>query len=174
MTPTVNNQLHELVLKENIILEYTDQLPSDYLGFYLVSEDLPRPIIALNTLVCESECLENVVLAEELGHHFTAELGDANRLCQHFKGRLKIDKVEMAALKWSGDFLMPVDRIIEAVNAHYDTLELLADYFMVTTQFVMDWFYVLSLRHSFIDLGSGKKIILSSYPNVLFGCQFFD
>ncbi|KAB3535622.1 ImmA/IrrE family metallo-endopeptidase [Alkaliphilus pronyensis] len=162
MVPTENLDL--IIQKCRIFKKYAP-LPDNILGYYYYDGDYY--IILINNILKGNERLYRTVLAEEIGHYRTT-IGDITpRKYMCNKDRLEIDKKELLALRWACDFLIPTDSLIELVkNKNAISLADMADYFMVTEEFMMKKFEFMAKIKAVWDLDSNRKLCLFNLPSV--------
>ena len=127
------NKLFTLVEKENILFSFCPM--SDKLfGFY--SRTYSPPVILLSNKLKNNLTLQKVILAEELGHHFTISC------MRHYSdasifAKLQIkDRIEHKAFWWAVQYLVPFESFVEAVNSGLTLTYELAEHFDVTERFM--------------------------------------
>lgn len=125
--------LLELAEKENILIEDFD-FQGSFLGLYIKYPG-HIPIILLDKRLPYCSPLTRCVLAEEIGHHFTM-LGDSVRQRANYIDRLKVSKIEKAALKWAGKFLIPDEDLYKTLKRGQPSIYELAQNFNVTEDFI--------------------------------------
>ena len=74
------------------------------------------PVIGLSRSLFSSRAHFRTVLAEELGHHFTSARDGLPKTFFHYKDRLEVKREEYRALRWAANFLIPTDKLREAVK----------------------------------------------------------
>ena len=72
------------------------------------------------------------VLAEELGHHYTTVGSCLPRTYFHYRDRVEVSRAEYRALRWAAQWLMPLDKLAQALKRGIVEIWDLADYFYVT------------------------------------------
>lgn len=97
-----------------ICVEYWDFAPP-LEAVYWVLPGLP-PTIGLSRNLFSSWAHFRTVLAEELGHHFTSARDGLPKTFFHYKDRLEVKREEYRALRWAANFLIPTDKLREAVK----------------------------------------------------------
>lgn len=103
------------------------------LGLYFRTSD-GLPVIVLDKGLPSRPRLERCVLAEEVGHHFTVPRGSL--IGAHFStvdapaDTRSVD--ELRATRWAANFLLPADKLAEAVRQGLHRVDELADWFNVT------------------------------------------
>lgn len=157
--------LHQLIENENIILDITENLPENVDGIYLKSKD-SFPIIGININIVQDKLKYSMVLAEELGHHFTS-VGDSTVMFNSYRKRLQLDKSEITALKWATEYLLPIDKLKEAfLKMHYRQIDSITSELEVPHDFLLARLKFLSHRFDYIDLDDKKAILLTALPNI--------
>lgn len=154
--------LWRLVEVEGITVKYEalSHVPESIYGLYVWSRAL-GPLIILDSSLLYRRQLRKCVLAEEVGHHFTA--ARSNLLVAHTSYRLEIEmgRDERRALRWATEFLVPDKELFRAIEKGYRTIPDLAEYFDITEWFLQrkldltPWQY-RSVRQENRDPG-GKK-----------------
>lgn len=158
-------KLYKLIEKENIKLEILNSLPDHIDGMYLKSES-SYPIIVINKKIENDSMKFKIVLAEELGHHFTS-VGDSRVMFNSYTRRLQLDKSEITALKWATEYLLPIDKLKEAfLKMHYRKIDSITQELEVTQEFLLARLKFLSHRFDYIDLDDKKAILLTTLPNI--------
>lgn len=157
-------KLEDILEKCRIIKSFA-ALPNHILGHY--SYDGRYYIILINKVIGNNERLYRTVLAEEIGHYRTT-IGDITpRKYMCLKDRLIIDKKELLALRWATDFLLPTDMIIEFLNNRVVvTIDYLADYFMVTEDFILKKLEFMAKEKGLWQLSNGRILCLFNLPSV--------
>ncbi len=122
--------LFALAEDEEILVRFCS-LPADLLGAYY-SANSNQMVILLHGKIKHNRRLLRCVLAEELGHHFTTS---HNLLAFARTGHYERDKCERLAVWWAVQHLMPLDRLIAAVNSGLFFTYELAEHFDVTERF---------------------------------------
>lgn len=128
------NKLLKECENEGITVAY-DNLEQPVNGFYL--RDGSSKTIILAERLKDNLPLRNVVLAEELGHHYT--LPKNNVCCKYWSrlDRANFDKFEGRAIRWAAYKLIPHDAIVQAVQDGINTLPALAERWCVTPGMVL-------------------------------------
>ncbi|WP_298203113.1 ImmA/IrrE family metallo-endopeptidase [Desulfosporosinus sp.] len=133
----VIKKLWDIVNKENIEIRYKDfsLLPENINGLYIYDQRL-GPLIILDKSLTHSHRLHKCVLAEEIGHHFTA--ARTNLLSVHTSANLQTMEAqdERKAAQWATDFLIPDCDLVKALEAGCHSCFELAEYFDVTEWFM--------------------------------------
>jgi Zn-dependent peptidase ImmA (M78 family) len=126
------NDLFEIAEKENVLVDFVE-LPWDILGVYYYVEPDP-PVILLHKKTEHRRRLLRCVLAEELGHHFTTAF-DLIAFARSNKAYMA-RKYEKKAILWAVEYLIPLDKLVAAVNSGLFLTHELAEYFDVTCRFM--------------------------------------
>lgn len=158
-------KIYEIIDNENIKLEILDSLPDHVEGMYLKDDD-SYPIIAINKKIVDDRKKLSMVLAEELGHHFTS-IGDSSVMFNSYSQRIKLSSGENKALRWATEFLLPLDEIKEAfiryekygIEEVLDRLEVDRDFFIKRLEFI-------SKYRTYTEIDSNTILDLSSLPNI--------
>jgi Zn-dependent peptidase ImmA (M78 family) len=139
-------RLWEIIDKENILVQYRNisSTPEEIYGLYLNDPRL-GPLIVLDNELNHYPRFHNCVLAEEIGHYFTATR--TNLLYVHTSPNLQImeSQDEKKAAKWATDFLIPDCEFLKALEYGCRSCYELADYFEVT-----EWF--MNLKINFLKM----------------------
>lgn len=124
----------DLCYREGIVLSVENFKPP-LNGIYISCDGLHAIILANRIL--DNIPLRNVVLAEELGHHFT--LAGNNLPAEHWNrlNRCNYSKDEARAIRWAAIHLIPVHELMQASRDDIITVPKLAEYFQVTPSFVV-------------------------------------
>ncbi|HZJ76606.1 MAG TPA: ImmA/IrrE family metallo-endopeptidase [Oscillospiraceae bacterium] len=162
--------LFDLAEKENIIVEYVDFSPTIQ-GIYYKADGC-LPIIGINESIVSDKKLFTCVLAEELGHHFTS-IGDSSAECYSLADRINLNKIELVALKWATEYLLPLDEIIDAVKKGIENMEKLSDFLGVTDGFLLERFKFIAKKQPYIRIQEDLSIILTNLPNVYLFREFY-
>lgn len=127
------NDLFSLLDKENILFSFCP-MPERLLGYY--SRTYLPPVILLSNKLKNTFILQKVILAEELGHHYSGAC------IRHFSNgsipaKLQIkNKIEHKALWWAVQYLVPFESFVEAVNSGLTLTYELSQHFQVTERFM--------------------------------------
>lgn len=119
-----------------IRVEYWDFTPPLEAVYWSVPEMGIPPIIGLSRRLFSNRAHFRTVLAEELGHHFTSTHDGLPKTFFHYRDRLKVCREEYRALSWAARFLMPTDKLREAVRKGVKESWELAEYFEVDENLV--------------------------------------
>lgn len=158
-----DSEIFSLINELNIQLVY-EVLPDTINGVYYENND--TPLIIINKKITSSK-LVRCVLCEEIGHYFTCIGNIAGG--QLSKNRsLTYHKYENKALKWATDYLIPTKELLNKLQYNQD-IESLMYYFDVTSTFLLDKLYFMSLKSTIWNLPNEKKLILSELPNIYIG-----
>ncbi|NSW83353.1 MAG: hypothetical protein HPY90_08775 [Syntrophothermus sp.] len=93
-------KLFDLAEQEGIIVRWWDFIPP-VRGLYWAPKDLP-PVIGLDNSLQYDHRTLRCVLAEELGHHFTASV---NRTFCSYRDRIWFSREELRAHRWVALYL---------------------------------------------------------------------
>ena len=157
--------LHQLIKSENIVLDITDMLPSNVDGIYLKSDD-SFPVIGINRNIVNDKIKYSIVLAEELGHHFTS-VGDSSVMFNSYAKRLQLDKAEIQALKWATEYILPIDKLKPAfLKMHNRQIDSIYNELEVPHEFLLARLKFLSHRFDCIDLDENTALLLTTLPNI--------
>jgi len=130
-------KLWDIVEKEAITVHYDDfsNTPEGIHGLYLYHKRI-GPLIVLGEHLHHSRRLHKCVLAEEIGHHYTAPR--TSLLTAHASANLKAmeSQDERKAMEWATSFLIPDRELAKAVGLGYRSCFELAEYFDVSEWFV--------------------------------------
>lgn len=99
-----------------IRVEYWDFAPPLEAVYWSAPELGIPPVIGLSRSLFSCRAHFRTVLAEELGHHFTSARDGLPKTFFHYKDRLEVKREEYRALKWAANFLIPQDKLREAVK----------------------------------------------------------
>ncbi|MDO0824039.1 ImmA/IrrE family metallo-endopeptidase [Desulfosporosinus nitroreducens] len=130
-------KLWDIIIKESIEIRYKDfsSLPENINGLYIYDQRL-GPLIILDKGLHHSYRLHKCVLAEEIGHFYTA--ARTNVLTVHTSANLQTmeSQDERKAGQWATDFLIPDKEFVKALEAGCRSCFELAEYFDVTEWFM--------------------------------------
>lgn len=158
-------KIYQLIEIENIKLEILDSLPDHIQGMYL-KDEFSHPIIVINKSIVDDALKLKIVLAEELGHHFTS-VGDSSVMFNSYTKRIQLDKSEIRALKWATEYLLPLDKLKDAfIKMHYRKIDNIYDELEVPEEFLMARLNFLSKQNDFINLDNKCNLLLTMYPNI--------
>jgi Zn-dependent peptidase ImmA (M78 family) len=90
------------------------------------------PVIFLDKALEYHTRLLRCVMAEELGHHFTLDRDCLCRTYFNYQDRLAVSRAEYRAFRWAANYLIPVDKLGQAIRSGIVTRWELAEYFEVT------------------------------------------
>lgn len=157
--------LHQLIENENIILDITDKLPGNVDGLYFRSDN-SFPVISVNANIAHDNIKYSIVLAEELGHHFTS-VGDSSVMFNSYAKRLQLTKAEVKALKWATEYILPIDKLKTAfLKMHNKQIDNITQELEVTQEFLLARLKFLSHKFDYIDLDDKKAILLTTLPSI--------
>jgi len=125
-------RLLDIANEENIYVEYSKNLPSNFLGLYIAKD---VKIVLLNSIITSDYKLHRCILAEELGHHFTS-VGKSIYPAANFPfWQSYQSKQELKALKWSANQLIPFSTLKKAIhNQSMRDIYDLSEYLNVTPE----------------------------------------
>ncbi len=127
-------EMYSIAKREHINIRWWNFHPP-IRGAYWAPPDVP-PVIFLDYSLSHNTALLRCVFAEELGHHFTL---DRHCLCQpyfNYRDRLNISRSEFRACRWAAQYLMPKQRVFNALKNGYVNKWDLAEYFEVIEDMV--------------------------------------
>ena len=157
-------EIIKIINEENIHLMLED-LDEDVLGTFLSVDGLD--IIIINATITENFRLYNTVVAEEIGHYFTSKGNSIPCDISSSQANLNYEKNENIALRWALDCFLPTEKLINVIFKNNQiNLKELSKQFGFTEEFIMQKFYLLSLKQNKIKLNNYKFLILSSYPTI--------
>lgn len=143
--------LLELVKQENVFLSYKNlHYPSRVLlGLYYFD-----PIKCTSNIIIESTLEHNLplhrsVLAEELGHYYTAPQTSILTPYTSYTLKIQLSRDEAKAIRWACDFLMPDEQFSQAIEKGLWDRDELAEYFVVTPWLVSQKLHFLSVGSSY-------------------------
>ena len=119
-----------------IRVEYWDFAPPLEAVYWSAPRLEIPPVIGLSRSLFSSRAHFRTVLAEELGHHFTSARDGLPKTFFHYRDRLEVKREEYRALKWAANFLIPADKLREAVGTGIKEIWGLAEYFEVDEDLV--------------------------------------
>ncbi len=102
-------------------------------GLYLWDDG---PVILLDKRLLKHPRLYKCVLAEEIGHYFTAPVSNLLVVHTSYNREIAMSADERRALKWATDFLIPDHKLLAAMHCGCLTVHELADHFQVTEWFM--------------------------------------
>lgn len=133
-----------------IRVEYWDFAPPLEAVYWSAPRLEIPPVIGLSRSLFSSRAHFRTVLAEELGHHFTSARDGLPKTFFHYKDRLEVKREEYRALKWAANFLIPRDKLREAVKKGIREDWELAEHFEVDEELVRFRFGLLKHREGFL------------------------
>ncbi|WP_202707630.1 ImmA/IrrE family metallo-endopeptidase [Sporosalibacterium faouarense] len=161
--------LFDLCDEQGIIIDYGN-LPNNVLGMYVKNMDMPA-IIGIDRSIENNEEQLLIVLAEELGHHFTTT-GEFVGPFFHYRDRLKLNKAELMAMKWAVRFLIPIQQLKDVLSAGSCSFSDIANKLQVPTEILYKRLELLSHKYQVIDIGYNQSLVLSNWPNVYVANRF--
>lgn len=127
------SRLLHLARKKGIFIEFYE-FNSSIEGLYMKLPDNP-PIIGLSKKLFVNYAHFRSVFAHELGHHFMSNRSSPNTLFH--SPSLEINKFdEYKAWKWAANYLIPEDKLIDAINQGINETWRLAELFEVDEEVV--------------------------------------
>lgn len=143
------DELYRLVEQEKIHLYYRDMTtaPVRIYGLYFFDLRRQRAFIVLESSLVHNIPMHRSVLAEELGHHFTVPEGNLILPYTSYSNIMLLNKDEARALRWACDFLMPVDKVKEAIEEGANTIDGIAERFNVAPWLVRKGFVLRYACH---------------------------
>lgn len=126
------NNLLEIANEENICIDYSKNLPNNFLGLYVAKD---AKLVILNSIVKSDYKLHRCILAEELGHHFTSAGKSIYPAANFPFWQSYQSKQELKALRWSANHLIPFQNLKKAVcNRKITNIYELSEYLNVTPE----------------------------------------
>lgn len=157
------DKLYELCEEHGIAVE-TATLSASILGLYIKMEGRP-PIITLNKIILGDKRKTLEIFSEELGHHFTTD-GNFVGVLTHYTDRITLDAMELKALKWACNFLIPDKELVEKLKYETNLYEL-ADSLGVPYSMLMSKLNFIKKDKGYIEFGD-KTLYLYSNDNLLY------
>lgn len=159
------DMLYNLANKHNIQIHFFDLTITGCLGLNIEKENMPSMIFLDNSLKKDkNKHIE--VLAEELGHFFTS-VGISVGNIKTYSDKLELNKVENKADKWATNFLITDEEIINLVNKNITDINEMAEVLSVPYEIVLKKLKNLSITKQYLDLGNGKYLMLTNFPNLI-------
>jgi len=160
----MHSYLKKQLSNENIQLNYS-KLNDEILGCYYSIDGLD--LIVINESIASNTKQLNCVIAEELGHYYTTHGNHAPYSCNESNDKINHSRVEVRALKWAVNFLIPTKDLLRHISicSHLNKANL-SDCFEVTEDFIMKKFYYMSLSKNQYQLSNNYYLVVSNYPNV--------
>ena len=126
------DDLFRIANEQGILVEFCE-FPPNGLGFY--SRTYTPPVILLSKLLKKNRLLLRVILAEELGHHFTGAV--ISGACSNITSTQQLkNKIEKKALWWAACQLVPFDNLVATLNENDFLLHELAENLNITERFL--------------------------------------
>lgn len=158
-------KLFQIAADENITIDYTDSLPNGLLGLHIHLDGIGH-IISILRSVKDNRNTFIEVLAEELGHYFTA-VGDNLINIENYRDYLKVCKDERQALNWSVNALIKNSDLEKAFKNNCSSYYDISEFLNIPEGLVKEKFtYLANKCNGYVKLGD-YNIILSNLPNVL-------
>jgi len=130
------DSLFRLAEEEGIQIEWWP-LEAPLLGLYYRSRRISHSIICISVHITYRIHILRSVLAEELGHHFTASGGICLAPCRMgYMDRLRVTRAEERALRWAVLHLIPRDDLVRAIRNGITSYHELTEHFRVTEGFM--------------------------------------
>jgi Zn-dependent peptidase ImmA (M78 family) len=131
------DRLWEIIEKEKIRVLYEDLsgIPEKPHGLYLHDTKIGA-VIVLDINLNHSRRLKKCVLAEEIGHFYTAPRTNVLRTYTSSNDQIMLSQDERKAAQWSTDFLVPDALLAESLRAGCRSCFELAEYCDVTEWFM--------------------------------------
>ena len=159
------DMLYNLANKHNIQIHFFDLTITGCLGLNIEKENMPSMIFLDNSLKKDkNKHIE--VLAEELGHFFTS-VGISVGNIKTSSDKLELNRVENKADKWATNFLITDEEIINLVNKNITDINEMAEVLSVSYEIVLKKLKNLSITKQYLDLGNGKYLMLTNFPNLI-------
>lgn len=128
-------------------------------GIEVIHEDIPvksikalycedqagSATIVMDKSLCSTPTLERCVLAEELGHYYTAQGAHVIKLRKFERDRAQIRRNEHQAVRWAVKKLIPLDEFLDAFTNGIEDVWELAEHFDVTEDYIRMRFTVFQL-----------------------------
>lgn len=127
-------KLLRLAEDQGIIIEYF-KFQSRMEAVYMIEPGYP-PVICISRELPKNRAHFRSVLAHELGHHFTLHQGDAPSTFLHYSERVRSSYEEHLAMAWAAKYLMPKDKLEQALRDEVYTVKDLARRFVVDEKLV--------------------------------------
>ena len=137
-------RLLQLADEQKIILERSYLYPP--IDAFYFHEPGTRPVITIGTHISDSRLLR-VILAHELGHHFTSA-GDMIHEHRCYSDVLTTSKAERTAAKWAAEFLMPQSELAAVIGSGLRDKCEIAEHFGVTEELAEYRVRTLLCKHS--------------------------
>lgn len=128
-------RLIEVVYQEGLFIEEQASLPEGFYGLYYQEDDF-YPVVSLSKEIYGQCRLENVVLAEEIGHHLTTTEYCLPKYFKNYSHRISITRQEYRAMRKGSQLLIYPEEILDAVSHGIEEIWELAEHFNVTDDFM--------------------------------------
>jgi len=160
----ISTEKLDIILKKCHIIKEFAALPDQILGYYYC--DGNYYVILINEKIRGDEKLYRCVLAEEIGHYRTT-IGDITPRKYCDRDRLKIDKMELLALKWATEFIVPTEKLLESLKEFkLPSIDMLVDQFQVTYDFMLQKLEFMSKQNCIWDIDSKRSLYLLNFPSI--------
>lgn len=118
----------------------------EFNGLYVRAGDLHRTHILIDTEIPEDSIEYRAIFAEELGHHYTTAGNWVIAACAPAHSRRVIrDSVELKALRWGVEYLVPPDALLYLLKRRYNVWEI-AEELRVPEAWVLEQMYRMQQR----------------------------
>ena len=81
--------------------------------------------------------------------------------------KLELNRVENKADKWATNFLITDEEIINLINKNITDINEMAEVLSVPYEIVLKKLKNLSITKQYLDLGNGKYLMLTNFPNLI-------
>ncbi len=126
-------------------------------------------LIIINQYITDDDKQHRIILAEELGHYFTTIGNNTPKKYTRYLDKLKVDKFEEKALRWSLNFLVPTQELIDLLQSNKNmniNINECCDYFEVTEAFMIRKFETMAKEKTYWPLDDNFYLVLSNLPSV--------
>jgi Zn-dependent peptidase ImmA (M78 family) len=127
-------EMYKIARAEGIDVEW-HSFRSRIRGLYWAPGGIP-PVIWLDKSLEHNNRILRCVMAEELGHHFTLDRDCLTRTYFNYRDRLAVSRAEYRAFRWAANYLIPMDKLEQAIRSGIVTRWELAEYFDVTEDMI--------------------------------------
>jgi len=122
-----------------------DNIPVKQVKALYIEESDGSATIVMDKTLSASPTIERCVLAEELGHYYTAQGAAMANIHKTEKDRLQIQRNEYRAVRWAVKKLIPLELFLTAYTNGIEEAWELADHFGVTEEYIRMRFNVFEL-----------------------------
>lgn len=166
----VETEILEGLLRTNGILKFFVPLRRSILGYYY--SDGEYKIILINELIKNDERHYRSVLAEEIGHHMLTIGNMTKKSGDTYRKKLPVDKQEEMTAKWATDLLIPTSSLIDFIKRRKRvSSDEIAEYFMITNDFLLKKFKSMSLGKKSWRIDSRRYLRLNDLRSICFSDQ---